>query len=88
MTEQETKAAAEPPLDCRVSEPLREAERSIGLALARLGRIGPGGSKTWIGAWGEYKKLAQLMVKTRALADMIEQKERYGMHARKRRANT
>jgi hypothetical protein len=71
------------PLDCRVSGPLRDAERSIGLAVARLGQMGPGGGNAWIGAWGEYKRLSQLMIKTRALADKIERQERNFLSKRK-----
>jgi hypothetical protein len=65
------------PLECEVSRPLRDAERLIGLSLSRLSDLGPGGIKAWPGAWGEYKRLAQLMVKTRALADCIEERELY-----------
>ena len=70
------------PLECKVSRPLRDAERLIGLSLSRLSDMRPGGIKAWPGAWGEYKRLAQLMVKTRALADYIEERE---LHCIKRR---
>jgi hypothetical protein len=62
-------------LDAFISQPLREAERKIGLALSRLSDIGPGGRNAWAGSWGHYKKIAQLMVKTRRLADEIERRE-------------
>lgn len=72
------------PLERRISDPLRDAERAIGLSLARMGAIGPGGRNAWVGAWQEYKKLAQLMLKTRALADKIQRMET-GIHVRRRK---
>jgi len=62
-----------------ISGPLRDAERSIGLALSRLGKIKPGGIGAWVGAWDQYKSLARLMIKTRALADEIEEREGRGI---------
>jgi hypothetical protein len=59
-----------------VSRPLRDAERSISLALSRLGDLGPGGIAGWPGSWREYKAIAQLMVKTRHLADEVEKREK------------
>lgn len=62
--------------DAPISQPLRDAERSIGLALSRLGGLQPGGIKGWPGTWRHYKAIAQLMVKVRHLADEIERHEK------------
>jgi len=63
-------------VDRLVSQPLRDAESNIGLALSRLSDMGPGGIQGWVGAWRHYKAIAQLMVKTRNLADEIERREK------------
>jgi hypothetical protein len=67
-----------------ISAPLRDAERQIGIALARLGALGPGSNKAWVGALCEYKKLAGLLLKTRALAEQIERHEYRKLNSNKR----
>jgi len=60
-----------------VSAELRKAQQHIAIAFGKLGKLGPGGNKTWIGAWGEYQKLGQLLIKTQNLADRIEREEKW-----------
>jgi hypothetical protein len=64
------------PQNEEVSKPLKEAAKQLEIAFCRLGKLGPGGSKVWIGAWGDYKKIAKLMVKVRTLAENVERKEK------------
>lgn len=61
-----------------IAAPLREAEAQIAIALARLSKLGPGGLSRygWAGSWAEYQKIAQLLCKTRALAELIEHRQR------------
>lgn len=61
-----------------IAAPLREAETQIAIALARLSKLGPGGLARygWAGSWAEYQKIAQLLCKTRALAELIEHRQR------------
>jgi len=70
-----------------ISDPLREAERSIGIALSRLNDRGVGGIRGWVGSIRDYKRIARLMIKTRSLADSVAQAEMSAAAWQKRRSN-
>ena len=60
----------------KITEELQKAEYALGRALSLLGDMEPGSIPSWIGAWGDYKRIGQTLAKVQNLRARVERNEK------------